>query len=90
LQNIFTNRKNAEIYIRTVGIFINGKISFNSNQALNVGDVIQMHRNLYFYSYSIRFFKKLRRYVRRVKARVFKLMRHKIDPNKQATTNIPR
>lgn len=85
----FFNRKKAIFFIVNAGVYINGELEKNPYRVVEAGDTIQIARTYFFSKIFFKRFKRLRRFVRRIRSRVFRLMRHKINPNKQATKNVP-
>mgnify|MGYP007051646365 CR=1 FL=1 len=79
-------------FIKTFGIYLNYKTVYNPYINITKGDIIQipMQEDPIYNMYRLIFFKKYRKYMRKIKPRIFKLMRNKIDLHKQATKNIPK
>lgn len=89
-QQLFPTKDLTLQFINTFGVFINGNYTNHSHVSLNVGDVIQLSYNVIMCTFLLKHSRKLKKYFGKVRFRIFKLMRNKIDPNKQATKNIPR
>lgn len=87
---LFANFKDAYAYINKLGVYYNGKYVYNTNIVIQKGDVFSLNSDIYFYFYLVCLYKHLRRYFRKVKPRIFKLIRHKIDIHKQATRKYPK
>lgn len=89
-QKLFPSYSDAKVFIENGGIVINNIIVSNHNQILNAGDVIKLPHNELFFFYLTSFNLNQRKYLKMVKPRIFKLIRNKIDINKQATKNFPK
>lgn len=89
-QRLFSNYSDTIKYINNGGIVINNEIVLNHDKQLNVGDVVKLPHNELFFFYLTSFNLNRRKYLKLVKPRIFKLIRNKIDINKQATKNFPK
>jgi len=87
---IFLNYNDAIKYIMNTGVFINFKLNKNPWAYIHNNDIINLYWVPTHYTYIFYNFRKFNRYLRRVKPRIFKMMRHKIDINKQATKRFPK
>ena len=89
-QRFFPNYDDTLKFIKNGGIVVNNEITLNHDKLLNVGDVVKLPRNELFFFYLTSFNLNRRKYLKLVKPRIFKLIRNKIDINKQATKNFPK
>ena len=89
-QRLFSNYSDTIKFIQNGGIVINDQIITRHDKHLNVGDVIKLPHNELFFFYLTSFNLNRRKYLKMVKPRIFKLIRNKIDINKQATKNFPK
>lgn len=89
-QRLFENYERASTYIKTIGVFVNGLSIRSPFYCLRIGDVVQLQRHSAYFLYRARAYKALRRYRFKIKYRVFRLIRHKVNPNKQSAKNIPK
>lgn len=89
-QRLFSNYSDTIKFIKNGGIVVNEKTVIDHKKQLNVGDVIKLPHNELFFFYLTSFNLNRRKYLKMVKPRIFKLIRNKIDINKQATKNFPK
>ena len=87
---LFSNSKEAKEFITKIGIYVNGVYVVDANYFYGVNDVLQIYSSEALYSYILRKKKKNKVYFSKIKPRIFKLIRNKIDPHKQSTKNIPK
>lgn len=87
---LFLNFKDAIKYLKSLGFYYNNYHNHNPFQLLKMNDVFSLNADFYFYYYLKSMYKYLRKYFRKVKPRIFKLIRHKVDNNKQSATTFPK
>ena len=89
-QRFFSTYEDAKNFIHKGGVVVNNQFVSDHNLNLNVGDVIKLPHNELFFFYLTSFNLNRRKYLKMVKPRIFKLIRNKVDINKQATKNFPK
>ena len=87
---IFLSKKDFTDYIRVNGFLHNGNFYTSNDIFLNDGDIVQLNFSPILLSPLVKRHKHFKKYLSKVKPRIFKMMRNKFDINKQSTTHIPR
>lgn len=87
---LFLNFKDAYKYIKEIGVWHNNCLVKSPFKILLVNDVLSLNADFYFYFYLQFMYKHLKRYFKKVKPRIFKLIRGKIDINKQSSLTYPK
>lgn len=87
---IFLNKDDFKNYICKNGFLHNGTFCTSVDTLINDGDMVQLSFSPMLLSPLAKRHKFFKKYLNKVKPRIFKMMRNKFDINKQSTTHIPR
>jgi len=87
---LFLNLRDAKKYIQTIGLYVNSVLIKDPFFILNVNDVFSLNCDFNFFFYLQFMRRNLRKYFKKVKPRIFKLIRGKIDINKQSSKSYPK
>lgn len=87
---LFANFSDSLSYIKNIGVFCNHNLIKNPYFIVNLYDIIQLNSDFKYFYYLKTMNKQLRKHFKKVKPRIFKLVRGKYDINKQSATSIPK
>ena len=86
----FTTYVDAISYMCKVGVLFNNVLVKNPSIFLKKNDKLFLIWVPNYYSYLIKFYTNFKKYIYKVKPRIFKMMQHKRDLNKQSTKIYPK